>query len=1136
MKLKQLTIHNIASIEEATINFEASPLVDSEVFLIAGKTGAGKSTLLDAICLALYDDTPRMRNLKMEGKFDEVKEALSIKDARQLMRQNTGEAFVKLCFEGSDGVVYESQWSVARARKKPTGKLQDRQWTLTNLQTNKVLTRVNDVRAAIQAAVGLDFGQFCRTTLLAQGEFTRFLNSNDNEKALILEKITGMEVYAQIGQKIYALTRLKEREYRDKQQAVASIQLLSDEELQDQADQLSQLDQAVARLQAQRNQALQQREWLQQYAALTQKQQQAEQQLCEVAQQMESEEFRQQEATVAAWKETQDARTLWRDLRLQEAQVVAGREALKTKQTDYERLSGQLNGLRKQIEQVEEQREQLQSLLREEASSAPLYEQQQTLAEKIAQWRQLTQAIARLDAQLQTEEATLLQWQADWQKVQAETARSQAAVEESQRVLEQQTVRFAQFDLPALRASKERLADRMLWLNDAKHSLENWLQAKRQIAEQEQELIGMRQTLEALAQAKNLKGELYAQQKAFVEECRRFWQTQQRSVSQWAKEMRAQLRVGEACPVCGQLVQQTLPQEADLDQAFQAVERRLQEAQRQLDERQEQLAKAESDWKAQQAQQAKAERTLAKERVLLQAKEKACLEACLRCKIERVDEQTATTLAEYERRFVEKQKETDRRIQEAERFEREEIEVLRKRLEQERKTADLVGRKLMACEREKTRLTADLENHRKRQAEQQAELRAVAEAVQALVVVLPLEEQCWSAEPEAFMRRVAQAAKRYADAQQAEQRAAQEWERMQTLRTHIERIQEEVWLCRPEWRLLPADIAQPSPQLLAEWSQFYADLRSALDQLERNKQLRQERQRQLDQYVAAHPAYGWDRLEALERYAPALIASWEQAGEQAHKTQVERQASLRQIAADRLALEQRKPAFQPGEERIDHLAELLQQQEQQLSEYLVRKGIIQERLTQDAQQRANQSQMLAEVERYKQVYEQWSRLNELLGSADGKVFRKIAQSYVLGNLIHSANHYLQMLTNRYLLRVEPGTFIISFEDAYQGYTRRMASTLSGGESFLVSLSLALALSDIAADLKVDTLFIDEGFGTLSGEHLQQAIQTLRKLHQHNHRQVGIISHVEELRERIPVQIQVIQEGHSSSSRVEVVTL
>ena len=129
-----------------------------------------------------------------------------------------------------------------------------------------------------------------------------------------------------------------------------------------------------------------------------------------------------------------------------------------------------------------------------------------------------------------------------------------------------------------------------------------------------------------------------------------------------------------------------------------------------------------------------------------------------------------------------------------------------------------------------------------------------------------------------------------------------------------------------------------------------------------------------------------------------------------------------------------------------------------------------------------------------------------------------------------------MLTNRYQLQVVPGTFIISLEDAYQGYTRRMASTLSGGESFWVSLSLALALSDISADLKADTLFIDEGFGTLSEEHLQQAVQTLRMLHKHNHRQVGLISHVEELRERIPVQIQVIQEGHSSSSKVEVVRL
>ncbi|MBS7374430.1 MAG: exonuclease SbcC, partial [Muribaculaceae bacterium] len=111
----------------------------------------------------------------------------------------------------------------------------------------------------------------------------------------------------------------------------------------------------------------------------------------------------------------------------------------------------------------------------------------------------------------------------------------------------------------------------------------------------------------------------------------------------------------------------------------------------------------------------------------------------------------------------------------------------------------------------------------------------------------------------------------------------------------------------------------------------------------------------------------------------------------------------------------------------------------------------------------------------------------------------------------------------------------NIEDAYQGYVSRSAATISGGESFLVSLSLALALSDLGENLKVDTLFIDEGFGTLSGEPLQKSIATLRTLHSKSGRHVGIISHIEELQDRIPVQIKVHQEGHNSSSTVTVIS-
>ena len=129
---------------------------------------------------------------------------------------------------------------------------------------------------------------------------------------------------------------------------------------------------------------------------------------------------------------------------------------------------------------------------------------------------------------------------------------------------------------------------------------------------------------------------------------------------------------------------------------------------------------------------------------------------------------------------------------------------------------------------------------------------------------------------------------------------------------------------------------------------------------------------------------------------------------------------------------------------------------------------------------------------------------------------------------------MRELTDRYALKVVPGTFVISVEDAYQGFASRPASTISGGESFLVSLSLALALSDIGETLSVDTLFIDEGFGTLSGAPLQNAVNTLKALRKKADRHVGIISHIDELKDRIPVRIQVEKSGKTASSTVQVV--
>jgi exonuclease SbcC len=210
--------------------------------------------------------------------------------------------------------------------------------------------------------------------------------------------------------------------------------------------------------------------------------------------------------------------------------------------------------------------------------------------------------------------------------------------------------------------------------------------------------------------------------------------------------------------------------------------------------------------------------------------------------------------------------------------------------------------------------------------------------------------------------------------------------------------------------------------------------------------------------------------------------------------------------------------------------------EKTLAQISEKKGAINHELKADQDKKKQLAQLIQDADKKRDHYQKYARLSHLIGDATGNKFRKIAQSYLLSTLIHAANTYMKTLTDRYTLNVTPGTFLISIQDAYQGYVSRATTTISGGESFLVSLALALALSDISQQLAVDTLFIDEGFGTLSGEPLQNAINTLRSLHNKTRRHVGIISHMEELQQQIPIQIQVLQEGNNSSSKVKIVSL
>jgi exonuclease SbcC len=179
-------------------------------------------------------------------------------------------------------------------------------------------------------------------------------------------------------------------------------------------------------------------------------------------------------------------------------------------------------------------------------------------------------------------------------------------------------------------------------------------------------------------------------------------------------------------------------------------------------------------------------------------------------------------------------------------------------------------------------------------------------------------------------------------------------------------------------------------------------------------------------------------------------------------------------------------------------------------------------LKNDDEQRRTWDQYAAQLEKLKEEYTQWVSLDTLLGSTDGEKFRGVAQSWTLQLLLEQTNGILRTLCPRYELVCEPGGLVILVRDLADGGVVRAVNGVSGGETFILSLALSLSLAQLNDNgLRIESLFIDEGFGSLSESYLDNALSVLERLHsQGGGRQIGIISHVAKLRERIPVHLCV----------------
>ena len=405
MKLKKLILKNIASIENAEILFDQAPLDKEPVFLICGDTGSGKTTILDGICLALYNETPRMnktiREIYTENSAqEEQSKEFAINDCRQLMRRNTAEAWCVLEFTGSNGHDYRAEWYVARAHKRASGNLQSVKWSLEDLTVQQTWTKVNEIKQEIQQAVGLTFAQYCRTALLAQGDFTQFLQSGETAKSEILEKLTGTEIYSQIGAKIFALTREKKTAFEEQRQRLSDIHILSEEELQQILTYIQEQQTVLAHTEQQNSSDKEKLDWIRKDQELNGQIRIAEEKWQQTNALLQSDEIKSKEEILSLWTLTEEIRSILKQKQhlTEDAEVCRKKE--KALEREYQRLTDGYAFLQEEQKAEQQKAEQLRQTLAEIKDLIPMYEQSQALVGQLQHIAKQEQRIQELNLEL----------------------------------------------------------------------------------------------------------------------------------------------------------------------------------------------------------------------------------------------------------------------------------------------------------------------------------------------------------------------------------------------------------------------------------------------------------------------------------------------------------------------------------------------------------------------------------------------------------------------------------------------------------------------------------------------------------------------------------------------------------------
>ena len=981
MKILAIRGRNLASLEgDFEIDFTVEPLLSAGIFAISGPTGAGKSTLLDTMCLALFARTPRTDQAKENNvKLQDVSnEQLSQSDPRFLLRRGTSSGFAEVDFMALNGHRYRTRWSVARARDKENGRLQNPRLALYNLdkEEEEQGTR-SDLQARIIDLIGLTFEQFTRSVLLAQNDFSTFLKAEQGEKASLLEKLTGTELYSAISRQIFERNARAKEAFDLIQTRIQGIELLTDEEENDLRTRLAGTEKELQRVEKAKAE-----------------QQALQEAVRSIEQQITIRQRQQKEAAdklVHATELLTVARHEYEKGVEEQQQSEARFKSLQQEILQARKLDIQLDTAIRDLSHSEQQLKNV--MLRKE-------EAEKKYQAAVLRRRQGAEEIARLTA-----------WRERYKK------KERIAEQLSALLLHLDAASATRSGMEAAVRSIETLRQEMAALNkqlsDLQQTSANKQQALKRAEADYRNLEEELKAVDAPALDKQIEKLRQEREQLLIEQARL-------EASGNIKDLRGRLQDGQPCPVCGSThhpfanqvpvapVSALTLQLQDLSnkkETYVAHTRHLTRLQQQFLQLHKELADSEA----------------------------ACKEMAGK-------QQLAASRQEREEAIVKEQ-------------------------------STLLTQSLSAAD---------------------------------LLFGNSEWQKAWLQNPETFRKTLTDFARQWHE---------------NTEKLHQLERQESAQ--KAECESLASFL--PSLEKQAEESgQLHEKNRAAFSSLqaERKKLLNGRSADSVEQeYIR--------RMEELKERLKKLSATQtEQSGiadqtrgiaDQIAKDLTEASADLlrRKAALDKWTADYLDSS---GGEPLEVI----------LSRYTQEKTELAFRLRTQTENKAKVSGLQEELNVRRTESERWAKLNELAGSADGAKFRRIAQGYTLDILLNYANVQLRELTRRYRLERVPETLALQVIDRDMCDEVRTVHSLSGGESFLVSLALALGLSSLSSNrMRVESLFIDEGFGSLDAETLRVAMDALESLRTQG-RKIGVISHVQEMTERIPVRICVNRAGNGRS--------